>query len=179
MALLVVDELEVVAVEAVVVTTVGRVKARTSLRPAGTCEVWTGETDAVLADDSPPGRPVMDVMVGVVAFAALMPVGMFGPGITGSWAMAAAVMAYARASTLRSLRSTLTLTPPCSLWTHRFNWVLVGLVPRMDSNVAMTRRPAGVSARGLVTSAWAFAPESSTRSSRHEADVATDGANRC
>ena len=78
----------------------------------------------------------------------------------------------------RSLRSTLALTPLCSLCTQRVNCCEVGAVWRIDSNIAVTRRPAGVSAR-FAAAWWAVrpAPESSVRPSRHEVDPAIDGTN--
>ncbi len=164
-AVLVVEVEPVVDVEPVVleVVGVGRVYPRTILRPAGTCdsasidETAAGRVEPIDVD-RPAGRLDMDVVPPVVAIE--LPLMVVVGKISGSWAMAAAVTpaeACARASTLRSLSSALMLPPPCSLWTQWVNWAPEGLVPRMDSNAAVTLWPAGVSASGLATSA-AFPP---------------------
>ena len=90
----------------------------------------------------------------------------------------AGVPACALASAVRSLRSTSAETPLRSSCTAFVNCWLLGSVWRIDSYSAVTRRPEAVAARGLATSAaraaWP-APESNTRSSKHEADSGREG----
>jgi hypothetical protein len=111
----------------------------------------------------------------------------FEAPITGSFATAAggAPAAFTLASAIRSFFKTLTLIPLRRSWTHRFNCAPVGAVWRIDSNSAVTFRPAGMSARGLApwwstAVRWAVeptAPQSSTRSSRCAAVAPIDGTN--
>jgi hypothetical protein len=87
----------------------------------------------------------------------------------------------ARASAVRSLRRAATPIPLRISRTNRVSWAPVGLVWRIDSNRLVTSLPALVSAGfWAISAACALPPaaESSTRSSRHEANSGRDGMQR-
>jgi hypothetical protein len=172
----------VVEVELVVVLELGKVNVREMFIPAGTCVIVPVVRTIGWTDMVGPGIPagnVADELTLPVALEALAAT--FEVEVAGVLLMTVTVTgAAARPSAwaVRSLRKALALTPPRSLCAHWVNCWLLGAVWRIDSNSEVTFRPAAVSARGLATSASCPAPESRTRSSRHDAAPVIDGTNR-
>ena len=89
--------------------------------------------------------PVTLVPVVPVPLTVTAPVG--ETDTVGSAAMAAFVVAAARASTVNCRFRACSGVPAWILWTHWVTCCCVGAVWRIDSNIAVTCRPAGVSAR--------------------------------
>jgi hypothetical protein len=168
----VVVEVGVVVVLALEVVDVGVANTSRSDTPAGNCVMFPVVKVIGAPDTKTDGPAAVAAELKVVGSAFVDAV------TTGSLAAAACMLACVLASAVSCFCRTLTDVPAWIRWTHRVTCCWVGAVWRIDSNIAVTRWPARVSARSAT--AWAEPPaaERSVRSSRADADPEIDGTNR-